>query len=84
MDLQEKKRQDKEKVYDILADKLRVDRSMIKDDSNLRDDLGGDSLDVIEIVMEIEKEFNMIIEDSLYGKVLTVGDVVKLVEKDND
>jgi acyl carrier protein len=72
----------KEKVKEILADKLVLDPSLdqITDDSSLFNDLGADSLDVIEIVMEIEKEFNCSIDDGLIEKVRTVNDLYIALE----
>ncbi len=72
----------KEKVKEILADKLVLSPSLdqITDDSDLFNDLGADSLDAIEIVMELEKEFNCYIDDQLIEKFRTVNDVYIALE----
>ena len=72
----------KEKVKEILSDKLVFNPSIdeIKDNSNLFNDLGADSLDAIEIVMEIEKQFNCYIDDALIEKVETVNDLYTALE----
>ena len=72
----------KQKVKEILADKLVLDPSLdeIKDDSSLFNDLGADSLDVVEIIMEIEKQFNVSIDDKWFDKPLTVNDLYTALE----
>jgi acyl carrier protein len=72
----------KEKVKEILADKLVLSPSLdqITDDSDLFNDLGADSLDAIEVVMELEKEFNCYIDDQLIEKFRTVNDVYIALE----
>lgn len=52
----------------------------IKDDSSLFNDLGADSLDVVEIIMEIEKQFNVSIDDKWFDKPLTVNDLYTALE----
>ena len=72
-----------EKVNDVLTDILGVDYSEIKDDAVLSDDLGADSLDAVEIVMDLEHEFGIYIADEkIYGnESCTVKDVYDLVEE---
>lgn len=72
---------EKERIDFILEDKLCCDLDNIKSDSLIRDDLGADSLDEIEICMELEKEFNISIPDSLMEEVKTVQDLYDTVEK---
>lgn len=72
---------EKEQVYEIIADKLGVELSLVKDEADLREDLGGDSLDIIEVVMELESRFGVMIDDAVYDTVHTVGDVIKLIEQ---
>lgn len=71
-----------EKVNDVLNDVFGIDYSEIKDDAVLADDFGADSLDAIEIVMELEQEFGISIPDeNVYGnESCTVKDVYDLVE----
>lgn len=72
----------KQKVTEIIVKKLGVEESQITDTANFTKDLGADSLDTVELIMEFEKEFNVSIEDSDAEKIQTVGDVVKyLTEK---
>ena len=69
------------KVKQIIIDRLGVDDDMVKPDANFYDDLGVDSLDFCELIVSIEKEFNIIIEDDLYPKLRSVGALVKYVEQ---
>jgi acyl carrier protein len=64
----------------ILAEQLALDEEVIKPESRIIDDLGADSLDVFEIVMEIEDEFDVHLEDEAVEKVKTVAELVELVE----
>ncbi len=66
----------KKKVTDIIVKKLGVEESQITDEANFTKDLGADSLDTVELIMEFEKEFNITIEDSDAEKIQTVGNVV--------
>jgi acyl carrier protein len=67
---------------EILEDKLCCDvKDSLNPDSSLRNDLGADSLDEIEICMEVEKEFNISVPDSLMEEVKTVQDLYNTVEK---
>ncbi len=69
-----------EKVKKIVHDKLGVEESKITETSSFVNDLGADSLDVVEFVMEVEKEFNITIPDEEATKLTTVGDAVKYIE----
>lgn len=69
------------KVKEILCDKLNVSPDEVTNDANIKEDLGGDSLDVAEIEMELEKELNIEITDEELSQVETVGDLIKLVEE---
>lgn len=73
--------EDRDRVLEIIADGLHITKEELQPQKLIREDLGGDSLDVIEIVMNIEKEFNMIISDELYDGLKTVGDVINLINK---
>ncbi len=70
----------KERVTSIIVEKLGVDESEIRDDASFQDDLGADSLDTVELIMEFEKEFDMTIPDEDAEKIATVGDAVSYVE----
>jgi acyl carrier protein len=65
-----------EKVKDIIANELGVEREKLTNDASFIDDLGADSLDIVELVMEFEKEFNIEIPDEDAEKLRTVGDAL--------
>lgn len=69
------------KVTEILVDKLGIDRESVKMESNLESDFGADSLDCVEIIMELEHEFPIRIPDEDAENVETVKDIVDLVER---
>jgi len=69
-----------ERVTKVIVDRLGVDESEVKLEASFRDDLGADSLDVVELVMELEDEFDMEISDDDAEKVTTVGDTVSYIE----
>ena len=66
-----------DKVRDIISEQLGVDPGEIKMESSFVDDLGADSLDVVELIMALETEFDLEIADEDAEKVATVGDVVE-------
>ena len=66
-----------EKVKEIIINKLGVEASQITDTASFTNDLGADSLDTVELVMEFEKEFNVSIPDEDAEKITTVGDAVR-------
>ena len=65
-----------EKVKDIIVDELGVEREKLTPEASFIDDLGADSLDIVELVMEFEKEFNIDIPDEEAEKLRTVGDAI--------
>lgn len=69
-----------EQVKAIICKELKLDPSKVTEESNLKDDLGADSLDAVEIIMDIEDEFNIQIDDSEAENIKTVGDIVKYIE----
>lgn len=69
-----------DKVKEIVAEKLGVDASEVKLESTFRDDLGADSLDLFEVIMSMEEEFNITIENEDAEKIITVEDAVKYIE----
>lgn len=71
----------KEKVIAIIVDKLGVEESEINNEASFTNDLGADSLDTVELIMEFEKEFNIAIPDDQAEKIATVGDAVTYIEK---
>ena len=71
----------KSQVVSIIVDKLGVEESQVTDDANFTKDLGADSLDTVELILQLEKQFNISIEDSDAEKIQTVGDVVKFLNE---
>jgi acyl carrier protein len=69
-----------ERVKRIVVDRLGVDESEVTLDASFKDDLGADSLDVVELVMELEDEFDMEISDEDAEKITTVGEVVNYIQ----
>ena len=69
-----------EKVKEIIVKELKVEAEKVTLDARLKDDLGADSLDAVEIIMDIEDEFNIQIDDSEAENIKTVGDIVKYIE----
>ena len=67
-------------IAETIADELGVARNEITADASLRDDLGADSLDTIEITMEIEEQFQCCIDDEEAEKLLTIGDITHYIE----
>ena len=68
------------RVKAIIVDKLGVDESEVKTEATFTNDLGADSLDTVELIMELEKEFNITIPDDQAEKIATVGDAIAYVE----
>ena len=69
------------RVKAIIVDKLGVDESEVTRESSFTNDLGADSLDTVELIMEFEKEFNLAIPDDQAETIVIVGDAVKYVEE---
>ena len=70
------------RVKAIIVDKLGVDESEVTPNASFTNDLGADSLDTVELIMEIEDEFGISIPDDLAEKISTVGDAIKFVEEE--
>ncbi len=71
-----------EKVKNIIVDKLGVDASEVTPEASFTNDLGADSLDTVELIMEFEKEFDISIPDEQAEEILTVGDAISYLEKE--
>jgi len=69
-----------EKVKLIIVDKLGVDESEVTEDANFTNDLGADSLDTVELIMEFENEFGISIPDDKAEEIQTVGEAIKYIE----
>jgi acyl carrier protein len=70
----------KERVIDIVAEQLGVDKDKITPETSFVNDLGADSLDTVELVMELEEEFDINIPDDAAEKIQTVGQAVEYIE----
>ena len=70
-----------EKVKDVIIDKLGVEEDSIKSEAHFVNDLGADSLDTVELIMEFEEEFGIEIPDDDAEKITTVGSAVEYIEK---
>lgn len=70
----------KSKVVSIIVDKLGVEESEVTNEASFTNDLGADSLDTVELIMEFEKEFNIAIPDDQAENIQTVGDAVTYIE----
>ena len=68
-----------QKVKQIIVSKLGVEESQISDSASFTNDLGADSLDTVELVMELEKAFNVTIADEDAEKITTVGDAINYI-----
>jgi len=68
------------KVIAIIVDKLGVDEKEVTEAASFTNDLGADSLDTVELIMEFEKEFNIAIPDDQAEKIGTVGDAISYIE----
>lgn len=69
------------RVKAIIMDKLGVEESEITDESNFTNDLGADSLDTVELIMEFEKEFNIAIPDEQAEKIGTVAQAINYIQQ---
>jgi len=69
-----------EKVKQIIVDKLGVDESEVSSDASFQNDLGADSLDTVELIMEFEKEFDISIPDEQAENIQTVGQAITYLE----
>jgi acyl carrier protein len=70
-----------DRIKKLITNRLGIEEEQIARDKLLTDDLGADSLDIVELVMGVEEEFGIEIPDSEMEKVKTVGDVIEAVER---
>ena len=70
----------REKVIDIIVNKLGVERETVVDSASFTNDLGADSLDTVELIMDFEREFEINIPDSQAENISTVGEAISFVE----
>ena len=69
------------KVIDVVAEQLGVDKDKITRDTSFVNDLGADSLDTVELIMELEEEFDINIPDDAAEKIQTVGQAIDFIQK---
>ena len=69
-----------EKIRKILCEQLDLEEDDVTLESNIAEDLGGDSMDVVDLIMSIEDEFDLEVPDEDVEKIKTVGDMVKYIE----
>lgn len=70
-----------EKVAELVAEQLGIAKDTIKMESNIIEDLGADSLDIIEMLMTLEEEYGISIPDEKISQIKTVGEIVALIEE---
>lgn len=69
-----------ERVQKIICEQLEIDRHLVTEDASISGDLGADSLDLVDLAMSIEEEFNLEVPDEALDHVRTVGDIVKFID----
>ena len=69
-----------EKVRDLLASQLEISSDLIREDTDILEDLGADSLDLVELLTSLEDEFGVVITDERANELRTVGQVVEFIE----
>ena len=72
-----------DKVKEVVIDKLGVDEAAITEEAHFVNDLGADSLDTVELIMEFEREFDIQIPDDQAEKIETVGQAIQFIESSN-
>lgn len=70
-----------DKVKELVAEQLGINKETITAESNIIEDLGADSLDVIEMLMTLEEEYGITIPDEKIGQIKTIGQIVDLIEE---
>ncbi len=73
-----------DKIKEMIVDQLDVEADEVTMDANIQDDLGADSLDIVDLVMAVEDEFEVKIEDDVVEGMKTVGDIVKFIDADKE
>lgn len=71
-----------ERVIEIVSENLGVDKKEVKRETSFTEDVGADSLDIVELVMELEEEFEITIPDDQAEKIRTVGEAIDYIEKE--
>ena len=71
-----------ERVIDIVCENLGVSREQVNRNTSFQDDIGADSLDIVELIMELEEEFEITIPDDQAEKIKTVGEAIDYIERE--
>lgn len=74
---------DKNKILELIANQLNKPVDELTEDKDFVKDLGADSLDIVEMFMSLEDEYNITVSDEEAVKIKTIGDVIKLIEANN-
>ncbi len=69
-----------DKVKELIVDQLGVDEDVVTSDASIQDDLGADSLDIVDLIQTIEDEYDLSIPDEAVEGIKTVGDIVAYIE----
>ena len=73
-----------DKIKDMIVDQLDVEADEVTMDANIQEDLGADSLDIVDLIMAVEDEFEVKIDDDASEKIKTVGDIVKFIDANKE
>lgn len=73
-----------DKLKEIIVDQLGVEEDAVTLEANIQDDLGADSLDIVDLIQTIEDEYDISIPDEAVEEIKTVGDIVNYIEKNTD
>ena len=73
-----------ERVIEIVCENLAVSKDQVKRETSFIDDIGADSLDIVELIMELEEEFEITIPDDQAEKIKTVGEAIDYIQKEID
>ncbi len=68
-----------EKLKNLISEGLGVDKELVKEEATFVDDLSADSLDIVELIMSVEEEFDMEVPDADAEKIVTVGDIIDYI-----
>ena len=73
-----------DKLKEIIVDQLGVEEDVVTPEANIQDDLGADSLDIVDLIQTIEDEYDLSIPDEAVEEIKTVGDIVNYIEKNTE
>ncbi len=73
-----------DKIKEIIVEQLGVEEDAVTLDSNIQEDLGADSLDIVDLIQTIEDEYDLSIPDEAVEEIKTVGDIVNYIEKNTE